>query len=150
MTAMEKPLKLMALDDEDLAVISAHAQDAVLKPAAMVYDKQARSLVIPMNRFAWELPASRRLLFKRHQRRSSVLRIVRVESIRSQGLVRDDEEAVASLLAISFSPQEGQEPAGSIKLTFSGGAMLEARVECLELQLTDLGSAWETTAKPRH
>ncbi|MEM9734786.1 MAG: DUF2948 family protein [Pseudomonadota bacterium] len=147
---MDTPLKLMALDGEDLTVVSAHAQDAVLKPATIVFDKAAKTLVVPMNRFAWEAKASRRLFFKRHQRRSSVLRLAGVQSVRSRGINRSDEDAVASLLSITFEPDGAESPEGTIRLTFSGGARLDARVDCIELQLTDLGAAWETSAKPRH
>lgn len=150
MAELDTPLKLMALDSEDLTVLSAHVQDAVLKPSTIVYDKGAKTLVVPMNRFAWEAKTSRRLFFKRHQRRSSVLRVAGVESVRSQGINRRDDEAVASLLSVTFDPVADDSPEGTIRMTFSGGARLDARVECIEVQITDLGAAWETGAKPRH
>ena len=35
-------------------------------------------------------------------------------------------------------------------LTFSGGAVLRLEVECLEVELADLGPAWVTEACPAH
>ena len=48
-------LKLVALDDEDLNIISAHTQDAVMKVADLEYLPAAKRFVLPMNRFAWEV-----------------------------------------------------------------------------------------------
>ena len=47
-------LKLLALDSEDLEVISAHTQDAVVRVAEMGYVANERRFAFLMNRFAWE------------------------------------------------------------------------------------------------
>lgn len=46
-------LKLIALDAEDLAVVSAHLQDAVLKVADMAYLPREKRFAMLVNRFDW-------------------------------------------------------------------------------------------------
>jgi hypothetical protein len=56
---------------------------------------------------------------------------------------------VLSLLAIRFE-QKGEGPEGSIEVDLAGGATIALDVECIEVQLADIGGAWETASKPRH
>ena len=148
---MSVALKLMAFDAEDLVVISACVQDAVLKSAEISYDPGTATLVIPVNRFVWEAKAARRRFFKKYERRRSVLTFKRVSSVKSININRDGEENVLSLLAVKFNPAaDPDDPSGSIKLIFAGGAAMDLEVECLDVQLVDLSAAWSARAKPRH
>lgn len=141
-----EPLKLIALDPEDLQVVSAHVQDAVLKVADIDYRPQEKRLVLAMNRFVWEKP--QRFFRRSEERRRSALHFDRVLSVRSVALPRDRPDEVLSLLAIRFVP--GNEPEGTIELVFSGGAVLRLDAECIEARLSDLGAAWEASARPAH
>lgn len=71
-------LKLIALDNEDLAIISAHCQDAVMKSGDLQYFVGEKRFSMAMNRFVWE-EASRK---SDYQRRRSVLHFERVEHVR--------------------------------------------------------------------
>jgi hypothetical protein len=139
-------LKLMALDNEDLEIVSAHVQDAVFKVSDLAYAAKAGQLSLAVNRFVWET-AERRA--KSFERRRSLLAFKRVTAVRSIGFDRKDEEKVLSLLAVQFE-QEGEGPDGTIELVLSGGASVMLDVECIEVQLADTGGAWETGLKPRH
>lgn len=134
-------LKLTALDAEDLDVISAAMQDAVLKVGDIRYLKREKKLALVARRFAWEAE-------KTNERRLTGLQFARVLAVRSQGIRRGAEDAVLSLLSISFAAKD--EPAGTIAIVFSGGATLHLDVECIEAQLADLGPAWETRHRPSH
>ncbi len=148
---MSNPLKLMALDTEDLLVLSAHVQDGVLKSGEIEYQSATGNLIIPLNRFAWELPSAQRLFFKKFERRRSILHVSKVRSIRSTALDRDDEDEVQSLLSLDFVGGEGpQDPSGNIELNFGGEAKIIAAVECIEVRLTDMGAAWAASSKPQH
>ena len=147
---MSDQLKLMALDRDDLAVISAHVQDAVLKSSEVEYFPGEGRLLIPINRFAWEAKSARRWFFKRYERRRSALHFDRVQSIRAKGVDRHDPAQVLALLAVGFAHHNEDDPAGTVELTFAGGAAISVLVECIESQLTDLGAAWATSARPRH
>jgi len=139
-------LKLIALDDQDLGIISACVQDAVMKVGDLEFLPTAKRFVIPMNRFAWEKKSS---FFRRHnERRQSVLHFDRVLGAKLSGISRDKPDEVLSLLAISFVPLG--EPAGIVELIFAGDGAIMLEVECIEARLADLGSAWEAASRPRH
>ena len=139
-------LKLIALDDQDLGIISACVQDAVMKVGDLEFLPTAKRFVIPMNRFAWEKKSS---FFRRHnERRQSVLHFDRVLGAKLSGISRDKPDEVLSLLAISFVPLG--EPAGIVELVFAGDGAIMLEVECIEARLADLGSAWEAASRPRH
>lgn len=139
-------LKLAALDAEDLAVISAQVQDAVLKVGDIRYYPADRHLVLVMNRFAWDGEGTGARAS--NERRRSALSFARAERPRAQNIRQDAKDAVLSLLAINFVAAE--DPAGRIDLVFAGGATLSFDVECIEAQLADLGAAWATEHRPSH
>lgn len=141
---MSDCLKLAALDAEDLEILSAHIQDAVLKVGDIDWRPRERRLALPLNRFAWEGVARG----ETPQRRRSVLHFTRVMALRSQGLPLQRKDEVLSLLSIRFTP--GDAPSGDIDLVFSGGATLRASVECIEASLADLGAVWAARAVPAH
>ena len=141
-------LRLIALDPEDLAVLSAHVQDAVLKVGEMGWIAEDKRFVLAMNRFAWEHAAKGARRRREYQRRRAALHFERVEAVRFSGFDRDAKDAVLELLAIRFEPR--QSPSGDVLLDFAGGAGIRLSVECLEAQLTDLGPAWSTPLLPRH
>jgi hypothetical protein len=141
-------LRLMALDVEDLAVISAQVQDAVSKPEALDYRPAVKQFVAVINRFAWDAEAGGEKRADGHERRQSILSFGRVLAVRTRGIRRDDGDQVLSLLALRFEGTAA--PAGTIELIFADGPIVQLDVECMEVQLEDAGAAWETRFKPRH
>ena len=139
-----QPLKLTALDADDLAVISAHMQDAVLTVGDIRLLSGRKKLALVANRFDWEGGEG-----EGAARRRTGLQFARVRRVRSQKIRRDAPEAVLSLLAIRFTPGE-HPPEGEVELTFSGGGALMLDVECIEAAMQDLGEAWATHSVPRH
>jgi Protein of unknown function (DUF2948) len=144
MNAAER-LKLQAIDEEDLAVLSAHVQDAILKVGDITYLPREHRFAIAMNRFGWEVDADDEGV---HQRRRSALVFDRVTAAKCCNLRRDRPDAVLELLAVSFDPTVT--PAGHVTLHFAGGGMLRLEVECIEARLADLGPAWATAVRPDH
>ena len=139
-------LKLLALDTEDLAIVSAHLQDAVFKTDGLSYDARHHVFSVVVNRFVWEKAERGRKSF---ERRRAVVAFKRVSAVRSLGIDRKDREAVFSLLAVNFTPED-EGPDGTLELILSGNASIALDVECVEVQLADTGGAWETSLKPRH
>ena len=129
-------LKLIALDADDLAVISAHVQDAGVKAADIIWRQSEKRLVVGMNRLDWEqtlkgAPAARRLI--------SALRFDRVLSCKSRNIdLEPPAETALELLGIEFHPADA--PGGSVVLLFNHGGALRLDVECLECELADLGT----------
>ncbi|AZO32167.1 MULTISPECIES: DUF2948 family protein [unclassified Mesorhizobium] len=139
-------LKLIALDDQDLSIVSAHVQDAVMKVSDLEYLPAAKRFVLTMNRFVWEAKSG---LFRQHnERRQSVLHFDRVLGAKTSGIQRDKPAEVLSLLAVSFVAIS--KPAGIIELVFSGGGTIMLDVECIEARLADIGGSWEATSRPLH
>ncbi|NBN78655.1 DUF2948 family protein [Microvirga tunisiensis] len=147
-------VKLAALDQEDLAIVSAHVQDAVLLVGDIRYLPQEGKAVFVMNRFVWDKPKDPKS--GTHERRRAALAFSRVRAMKSAGIRQTAKDAVLSLLAVSFRPEpgraEGEEagPDGEVLLTFSGGGTIALHVECIEAQLADLGAAWSTANRPEH
>jgi Protein of unknown function (DUF2948). len=139
-------LKLLALDTDDLGIVSAHMQDAVFKMGDVRWSAPERTVSLAANRFVWEEAGKRR---KSYERRRAALVFKRVEAVRSTGINRNRKEEVLSLLAITFN-QKGEGPEGTVELVLSGNATIALDVECIEVALADVGGAWETASKPRH
>ena len=130
---MTAQLKLIALDADDLAVISAHVQDARVQPADIIWRQGEKRLVVGMSRLDWEQTlagetAPRRLV--------AALRFDRVLSCKSRNIDLEAPDAAMELLGIEFHP--GEAPGGSAVLLFSQGGAVRLDVECLECELTDL------------
>ena len=130
---MASRLKLVALDAEDLAVISAHVQDARVRTADVVWRPADKRLVIGMSRLDWEWELSggatpRRLV--------AALRFDRVLACKSRNIDLAAPDGMLDLVGIEFNPEEP--PGGSALLLFSRGGVLRLDVECLECGLTDL------------
>lgn len=149
MIVFKKPmqqLKLAALDQEDLDVISAHMQDAVLSVADIRYLPREKAAVFVMNRFVWDGEKDKRT--GEYERRRAALSVKRVRSMRAHGIDPTNKEQIIDLLAITFDPKD--EPAGVVLLAFAGGGTIALEVECIEVQMADLGAAWGTKNKPEH
>lgn len=138
-------LKLLALDSEDLEVISAHVQDAIVRVADMGYARADRRFALLMNRFDWESGKGRR---DKGIRKRAAMHFDGVQSVVTNGYDPASAEGVLELLAITFKSVDG--PAGIIELSFAGGGTVRLGVECLEARLSDLGAAWAAAAKPAH
>jgi hypothetical protein len=128
-------LKLIALDADDLAVISAHVQDARVRTSDIIWRRGDKRLVIGMNRLDWEQTLSgeaapRRLI--------AALRFDRVMSCKSRNIDPGSPGTALVLLGIEFHP--GKAPGGSALLMFGQGGALRLDLECLECELTDLGA----------
>lgn len=139
-------LKLLALDGEDLEILSAHLQDAVLKVGDIHWLADDKRLVLALNRFVWESAGEKSR--KAFERRRAALRFDRVTRVQATRIPRDKPEAVLELLALEF--HETEAPSGVVEAIFAGGGMLRIEVECLEAGLADLGAAWTTDHCPKH
>jgi Protein of unknown function (DUF2948) len=128
-------LKLIALDADDLAVISAHIQDARVQTADIIWRQSEKRLVVGMSRLDWEQTlagetAPRRLI--------AALRFDRVLACKSRNIDLQTPEAALEVVGIEFHP--GDAPSGCELLMFSQGGALRLDLECLECELTDLGT----------
>ncbi|WP_209424857.1 DUF2948 family protein [Pararhodobacter sp. SW119] len=156
----ERPLRLIARDADDLQVISALVQDAVLTGVDLRYDAQQRRFSLLLNRFRWEDRPKAEARGTGFERARAILDFADVRTVRHQGLSERDADTVLSLLALRWEPApdvpdtpaetdaaaEADAPAetkvpagpGRILLVFSGDGAISLDVECLEVQLCDV------------
>lgn len=146
------PLKLIALDAEDLAVISAHLQDAVVRVGDMTFMPREKRFAAVVNRFDWAgaVVAAATGGGAKGERRRTGLRFERVLKARISGIALDKKTAALALLAITFEGMGENDPGGRIRLDFAGGGAIELVVECIEAELKDLGAAWRARRVPDH
>jgi len=139
-------LRLIALDEQDLEVVSSHLQDAVVRVGEMAYVPSQKRFAAILNRFNWE--KATKAAGNENERRRTALRFDRVLGAQIKSLKPSASDRVLSLLAVRF--EASNHPSGYVTLTFSGDASIRLYVECIEAELTDLGPAWRAHSKPQH
>ncbi len=137
-------LKLIALDSEDLDVISATTQDAIVRVGDMGFAKGDKRFALLMNRYAWEDGSAG----KTGVRKRTALHFDHVLAAKVAGIDTNALEGSLELLTIRFAETEA--PSGTVELAFAGGGTVRLEVEALEARLQDLGSAWAAKVKPEH
>ena len=140
MMSKAAPLRLLAQDPEDLAIISAAMQDAVAKVGEISYEAKARRLTIAFNRYRWEAGESTRV--------RSGLQLGGVLKVQTRKIRRRARDAVLEVLAVTFEP--GEAPGGTITISCAGGGDLRAVVECIDAVLADVSDPWPTPRTPTH
>ena len=143
-------LKLIALDAEDLSIFSAHLQDAVLKVADIAYLPQEKRFAALVNRFNWTGALGSTNTTEPMTRHRSAIRIEHVTKARTNGVDLKAKDQVLSLLAVQFEQLRDNDPAGHMTLVFSGGGAIQLDVECIEMELRDLGGVWAASSRPDH
>jgi hypothetical protein len=143
-------LRLIAFDEDDLKVISAHLQDALVRIGDIAFLPKERRFAAVLKRFDWvAAAASSDDPDSFYERYESALRFERVLGAQYRNLPLDESgEVVTALLAIHFEPADP--PGGFIDLIFAGGGGIRLKVECIEGELRDLGAVWRTRRKPQH
>ncbi|WP_427788737.1 DUF2948 family protein [Brevundimonas diminuta] len=132
------PLRLLAEDADDLQIISAALQDAIMRPMDIRWEKEARRLTLILSRFCWECGGTRVM---------AAMQFGDVQAVKSRRLPRLPEAAL-ELLALDFLPDEA--PGGQVMMMFAGGGDLRIDVECLDAVLTDLSERWPARIAPTH
>ncbi len=155
----ERPLRLIARDQDDLRVLSSLTQDAVLTGADLRHRAGERRFTMLLNRFRWEDQPLADTARRPVERVRAVLDFGDVLKVRHQGLEGRDAQTVLSLLAVTYQPEAEAETApdqpagpGRVTLVFSGDGAIALDVECLEVHLADVTRPYAAPARraPRH
>jgi hypothetical protein len=141
-------LRLRAEDADDLAVLSACLQDALVAVRDLGYLVGERSFIFVANRFRWEtglrpLPGE-----EGHQRVLCAVIFGAVDGASYRGFRRADEDRILCLLAIhtAGNANGGQ----TVLLEFAGDAAIRLNVSQILCRTRDLGEPWPTPWRPRH
>jgi len=150
--AMNAPVKLRAMDEEDLKVVSAYLQDAIVPISDMCFQPAEKRFVAVANRFMWEtadIPLPPPALSADSsdaypfQRIHTALRIENVTAVRSRGIDRRNRKLVLELLSLE-NVQSG------IILYFAGGGCVRIDSPDWRMLIEDIGEPWPTGCKPDH
>jgi len=134
-------VRLAAEDSDDLTIVSAQMQDALVRAADMRYLPKKHQFVLAANRFAWDAQP-------KQERRRCGLAVNGVLAAQRIGFATVEPDTILSLLSIIFHP-EG-ELDGYMLLTFSDGPSIRLKVECIDVQMADMGDGWPSQSTPQH
>jgi hypothetical protein len=140
----EVGLRLLAEDEEDLKIISAHLQDAVMRIGDMVYLPKSRRFAALLNRFCWEGCGEERI----GERVRAGLHFDGVLKVKALNVRQDDPDAVVELLALKFARTD--EIGGTVDLMLAGGGRIRLDVEYIDAALRDMTEHWPAVARPEH
>ncbi|RME13942.1 MAG: DUF2948 family protein [Alphaproteobacteria bacterium] len=146
----DRPLRLVAFDAEDLKVISALVQDAVLPMSEMKWEARNRRFALLVNRFRWEDLEQAERMHRPVERVQSVLAFNDVEKVKVQGLDPKEKDVVLSILSLSFEPTD--EVSGRVIITLAGDGAIALEVEALDAILRDVTRPYVDPARraPSH
>lgn len=142
-SAESRAFHLLAFEPEDLAIMSANLQDAIVRIADMAFLPKERRFALICQRFDWVAAETGRV-----ERCQCGLHFEAVRKAAVQGFDQKRKDRVLNLLSITFHP--GQAPGGSILLTFSAGGAVRLEVDYIEAQMSDLDLRWKARRKPEH
>jgi hypothetical protein len=143
--AADEALRLRAEDADDLAIVSACVQDALVAVRDLTYDRAAATFTLVVNRFRWEGQSDALNGIPPFERTHAALTVTGVRRVSYRGFRRKDEDRILSLLAI----RAGDKP-GTIDLEFSAGAAVQIGVDGINVRVTDIGEPWPTAWQPDH
>jgi Protein of unknown function (DUF2948) len=134
-------LKLRADDPEDLGVVAAVLQDALVPVCDMEYLADERRFVMVANRFKWEGPE--RGATGPFERTLTGVCFDGVAGVKTRGFGHAERERILNLLTIEAAPQ-------AVTFAFSDGALLRLDVDAIRCHVQDLGEPWPTPSRPDH
>ena len=142
----DKNLKLIAKTEEDLKVISAHLQDAIVLISDIASLEKNKIFLIQLNRFMWE--DVEKGVFRKNKRIRTFLKFENIIRVLSKNVNQNDKNRFLDFLAIEskLMPDKSYE----IDLIFSGNSLIKIFVEVIEATLDDQGDPWESKTKPKH
>ena len=141
-----KNLKLLATSDEDLRVVAAHLQDAIVSPKDIANLKKNRIFLIQLNRFMWE--DVEKGLFRKNKRIRTILKFDNIISVSSKNIHTKNQKNFLDFLTIESKLMIDK--SYEIKLIFSGDAIIKICAEVIDITLDDQGSPWESKTAPKH
>lgn len=143
--AEELPLRLKVQDAEDLAVVSALLQDAVLPMKETSWQPDTNRFGMLVNRFRWEDKAQAENGKRAYERVQSMLVIDCVQNVSSMGIDHTNKDQIISILAVNYE-------AGKVVFTLAGDGALALDVECLDITVKDVTKPYAAVSKsaPKH
>lgn len=138
---MTAPLRLLAQDEDDLKIVAACVQDALVPLGDMAHLADERRFVMALNRFRWE--AERPTEDEPFERIHSLLSVQHVAAVRVRGIDQLRRDAILELLSMTSGE-------GCVDLVFAGDGAIRLEIDRIHIALRDVGEAWPTRWRPDH
>jgi hypothetical protein len=150
---MSTPLKLRAVDADDLEVLGACLQDALVPVQDMQFLGAENRFVMLANRFCWEklAPEAREdsggsARTNSYERVHCGITFEHVKSVAARGFSPGTSADRGRLLEVlTFLAEDG-----ILTVVFSGGAAVRLHVGEVEAFVQDMGEPWPTMWRPYH
>ena len=141
-----KNLKLIARTVEDLRVVSAYLQDAIVNLNEIANLKKNKILLLQLNRFMWE--DVEKGLFRKNKRIRTILKFENVIKVKSRNINLAGKDKFLDFLTIETNQMTDNNY--EMKILFAGDSIIKVTSEVIEVTLDDQGEAWDTKNKPKH
>ena len=141
-----KNLKLIANSEEDLRVISAHLQDAIVSTKDIAHLKSNRIFLLQLNRFMWE--DIEKGVFRKNKRIRTFLKFDNVLKVSSKNIKQKNTSRFLDFLTIESNLLDDK--SYEINLIFSGDSIIKVNSEVIDVTLDDQGLPWESKTTPKH
>lgn len=141
-------LKLKAVSDDDLTVLSGALQDAIIPIGDISFEPVTKQFVFVANRFRWEAADQTRAA-EPAERINAGVTFSNVTAVQRHGIDFRDRGAFLNLLAIT-RVDESDAGAPTIELTFSSDTAIRLETTGLLCHLEDFGEPWPTQWRPQH
>ena len=138
-------LKLLALNDDDLKVLSAHLQDSVILVKDMIFLKKSRTFLMMVNRFMWE--DVERGIFRENKRIRCAVKFENVFEVKSRNISQKKQDKILELLSIDSEVKNNKK---ELLITFAGNNEIILIVEEINILLDDVGLPWKVKHVPKH
>jgi hypothetical protein len=144
---MAARLRLRAVDNDDLSVIAACLQDALVPLSEMAYLAEEQRFVAAFTRFRRECLADPEGCAGLTQCQSA-LAFHRVEAVLHSGL--DSRFGAVKLELLTLVAEPAEDGLTDVTLLFAGDAAIRLRVREIAATLEDFGEPWPASAAPAH
>ena len=148
-------LRLLARDEDDVAVVSALLQDAIIPGADMEFNRKTNQFILVVNRFCWEIPPLDGVTSSDgksvHERRLCGICIRHVSAAQHHNWPDMRQDALFNLLALRHVDMAEQAGEGKgLQFEFSGGSSLRLLTDEIDITLADLDVGHPTSLQPAH
>ena len=141
-----KNLKLIARTEDDLRVVSAHLQDAIVNTSDIANLEKNKIFLMQLNRFMWE--DVEKGVFRKNKRIRTILKFENVIKAVSKNINQSKKDKFLDFLTIETikMPDNNYE----MKIVFAGDSIIKVISEVIEVTLDDQGDSWDTKNMPKH
>ena len=138
-------LKLLALNDDDLKVLSAHLQDSIVLVKDIIFLKKSRTFLMMVNRFMWE--DIELGIFRENKRIRCAVKFENVLEVKSRNISQKKKDKILELLSIDSEVKNNKK---ELLITFAGNNEIILIVEEINILLDDVGLPWKVKHVPKH